>query len=245
METGMSPAPFSPPTGYDRIKIVHSFEELVGTPFGNGVNALCWQRTLEGDFDEVVKRLAVVDEITTVTDDQLEALAPDMSAAGRAAIAVLLEDQRRLRELGLAPILDCIQGYPRDEDEEGLSTDVYSFHADSATVMADTYLCSYNATSSEGLRNDQAQRHVDIPEKRAQLLKLYGDAEDEAGFQEFLSDHCYDLHYASAGDAQPFSFGIGNLWRIAVDYPGSPVPPCIHRAPVDVSGHVGRLLLIS
>ncbi len=41
------------------------------------------------------------------------------------------------------------------------------------------------------------------------------------------------------------SFGLGNLWRIAVDYPGSPVPPCIHRAPITRPGRPPRLLLIS
>jgi hypothetical protein len=46
-------------------------------------------------------------------------------------------------------------------------------------------------------------------------------------------------------NAQPFSFGLGNLWRIAVDYPGNPVPPCIHRAPTTRPEQRARLLLIS
>ena len=36
--------------------------------------------------------------------------------------------------------------------------------------------------------------------------------------------NCYDLQYAPTPQAQPFSFGLGNLWRIAVEYPDSPVP---------------------
>ena len=36
-----------------------------------------------------------------------------------------------------------------------------------------------------------------------------------------------------------------HLWRIAVDYPGSPVPPCVHRAPETRPGRPPRLLLIS
>ena len=98
--------------------------------------------------------------------------------------------------------------------------------------------------SSEGLRNDEARRCVDIPETRAELLKLFGQ-EDNEEFLEFLNENCYDLHYVGLPGAQPFSFGFGNLWRIAVDYPGSPVPPCIHRAPDNLPGQPPRLLLIS
>ena len=35
--------PIEPPA-YFRIKTVHSFAELVGTPFADGVNMLCWPR---------------------------------------------------------------------------------------------------------------------------------------------------------------------------------------------------------
>jgi hypothetical protein len=123
-------------------------------------------------------------------------------------------------------------------------TDVFSFHTDSAAVETDTYLCTYHGPASEGLRNDEAQRRVDIPETRAELRKLYGGEDDDA-FLEFLNENCYDLHYALVAQARPFSFGVGNLWRIAVDWPGSPVPPCIHRAPETLPGQSPRLLLIS
>jgi hypothetical protein len=109
-------------------------------------------------------------------------------------------------------------------------TDVFSFHVDSAPVEADTYLCTYHGPASEGLRNEEAQRRVDIPATRAELLNLFG-GEDNADFCEFLTEHCYDLHYASVPSARPFSFGLGNFWRIATEWPGSPVPPCVHRAP--------------
>jgi len=85
---------------------------------------------------------------------------------------------------------------------------------------------------------------VEIPETRAALLQLFGGADDEA-FRDYLSENYYDLHYAAAPGARPFSFGQFNLWRIALDYPGSPVPPCIHRAPDPIRGHPPRLLLIS
>src|SRR5204863_1001747 len=114
-----------------------------------------------------------------------------------------------------------------------VATDVVSFHVDSATVEADTYLCTYHGAPSEGLRNDEAQRRVEIPETRAKLLKLYGGA-DDAGFLDFLNENFYDLHYAPLPQTRPFSFGVGNLWRVATEHPGCPVPPCIHRAPATV-----------
>jgi hypothetical protein len=233
--------PFSLPPDNPRIKRVKSFAELIATPFADGVNALCWERTLPGDFSEVVRLLGVSKEVTPIDEARLRAL--PISAAGRAAIDFLIEDQRRLREHGAAPVLNCFLGYPREEDPVVVSTDVYSFHADSAPVEADTFLCTYHGAASEGLRNEEAQRRVDEPETRAALLKIFGGA-DNADFHAYLNENCYDLHYAPAAHAQPFSFGVGHLWRIAVEYPGSPVPPCIHRAPETGPGQPPRLLLI-
>ena len=228
--------------GYPRIKAVSSFHELVTTPFAGGVNALCWPRTLPGDFGEVVEKLGAGEGIITLAEARLQSL--PVSAVGRVAIELLLEDQRLLREHERDPVLNCIHGYPRDEEAGPVRTDVFSFHADSAPVEADTWLCTYYGLASEGLRNDEAQRRVDIPETRAELLQLFG-GEDGDDFREYLREHCYDLHYAPAPQARPFSFGLGNLWRIAVDWPGSPVPPCIHRAPETRPGEPPRLLLIS
>ncbi len=234
--------PSTPPPDYARIKVVNSFHELISTPFGDGVNALCWPRTLPGDFSEVVDRLGVNEGIKNLDEALLNNL--PLTVAGRVAVDILLTDLERLRAHGLAPTLDCIHDYPRDEQSEVVPTDVYSFHADSAPVPADTYLCSYAGAASEGLRNDEAHRRVDVPETRAELLKLFGGGDGD-DFREFLAENCYDLHYAAAPDARPFSFGLGNLWRIATLYPGSPVPPCIHRAPGTVPGQTPRLLLIS
>lgn len=234
--------PFTLPPDYPRIQRVKSFQELVSTSFADGVNALCWERALPGDFGEVVQRLGVSEGVAPIDDARLLAL--PVSSAGRAAIEVLLEDQRLLREHGAAPVLNCFQDYPRDEEPQVVPTDVYSFHADSAPVEADTFLCTYYGAPSEGLRNEDAQRRVDHPETRAKLFKLFG-GEDVAAFQDFLAGNCYDLHYAAAPSSKPFSFGIENFWRIATDWPGSPVPPCIHRAPESRPGLPPRLLLIS
>lgn len=233
--------PFALPPGYPRIQRVESFQELITTPFAGGVNALCWPRLLAGDFSEVVGGLRVGVGITTLDDVRLDALA--VSAAGRVAIDMLRDDQRLLRAHGLDPVLDCVNGYPPNAQRGRVRTDVCSFHADSATAEADTYLCTYHGPASEGLRNDEAQRRVDIPQTRAELLRDFGGDDDEA-FREYLAENSFDLHYAPLPQARPFSFGLGNLWRIAVDYPGSPVPPCIHRAPDPVPGQPPRLLLI-
>ncbi len=233
---------FTSPPGYTRIKLVSSFHELVTTPFADGINALCWPRTLTGDFREIVEQLGASEGIMPLDEERLNALS--LSTAGRAAREILLGDQRLLREHGLSPELNCIQSYPRDEEAAPVPIDVYSFHADSAPVEADTWLCTYHGPASESLRNDEAQRRVDVPATRAELLKQFG-GKDGGDFREYLSENCYDLHYAPTPGARPFSFGLGNLWRIALDYPGCPVPPCLHRAPETIPGQPPRLLLIS
>lgn len=240
----MSPhvPPCTLPPGYGRIRVVKSFHELVTTRFENGVNALCWQRTLMGNFSEVVERLGTREGIDSLEDSRLLSL--PLSEAGKFARDTLLEDLQLLRSFDLSPSLDCVRAGLRDLRGGPISTDVYSFHVDSATMAADSYLCSYTEASSEGLRNDEAQRRVDIPETRAQLLKDFGGKDNEE-FLEYLKANYYDLHYAPLPKAQPFSFGLGNLWRIAIEYPGSPVPPCIHRAPTTSPSQPPRLLLIS
>ena len=234
--------PTNLPTDYPRIRRVHDFGELVSTPFSGGVNALVWERSLPGDFGEVVERLGAGEGVVTLEESQLLSL--PVSAAGRVAIEVLLADQQLLRTHELAPVLNCIHGYPRDEQPGPVATDVFSFHVDSATIETDTWLCTYHGAPSEGLRNEEAQRRVDIPVTRAKLLQVYGGQDDD-GFHEFLKENCYDLHYVAVSRARPFSFGLGNLWRIATEWPGCPVPPCIHRAPERLPGQPPRLLLIS
>jgi len=234
--------PFTLPADYPRIQRVNNFQELVTARFANGINALCWERKVEGDFAEVVELLGPGEGITTV--DEAGLLSLPVSAAGRAAIATLLADQRLLQKHNLDPALNCIHSYSRDEAHGPVATDVFSFHADSATVETDTWLCTYHGPPSEGLRNEDAQRRVDIPATRAELLRGFGRHDDEA-FEAYLTERCFDLHYGPIPSALPFSFGRGNLWRIAVAWPGSPVPPCIHRAPETFPGEPARLLLIS
>lgn len=230
------------PTGYNRIKRVRNFQELSATPFVDGINALCWERPLAGNFAEVARAIVSREGVVALDEAHLKSLA--LTAAGLCALQVMLEDLRLLRELGRDPVLNCIHGYPRDEEPGPVPTDVFSFHADSAPVEADTWLCTYHGRTSEGLRNDEARRKADVPEIRAELLKRFG-GEDNEDFRAWLTENCFDLHYAPVHGAQPFSFGLFNLWRIAIDWPGNPVPPCIHRAPETVSFDPPRLLLIS
>jgi len=238
----MSSAPFVPPSDYSRLRVVGSFEELLQTPFADGVNALCWPRPLRGDFAEVVGRLPSGRGIQTLDEDELLGL--PLSAAGRLAVETMRADLALLREAGLDPVLDAVFGHPREIPPGAVPTDVYSWHADSATVEADTWLCTYHGAASELLRQEDAIRRVDVPATRAALLREFGGDEGPA-FEEFLQDRCYDLHYQARAGAEPIVFGQGNLWRIAVEHPDALVPPCVHRAPETLPGMATRLLLLS
>jgi hypothetical protein len=223
---------------------VRDFHELVRAPFRGRVNALCWERTLSGDYAEVVRLIGQGSgEPITPLDEEL-LLGLPLSDAGRVAAQQMLGDLRQLRELGLDPVLNCIHGYPRDESDSPVATDVFSYHADSAPIEADTWLCTYFGACSEGLHSQDAVRRVDVPATRAALLQRYGGP-DDPGFEEFLREQCYELHYVPRPGAEPYSFGVGHLWRIATEFPGSPVPPCVHRAPSTRPGDPARLLLIS
>jgi hypothetical protein len=223
------------------VYVVDSFEALLAAPFDGTCSAICWERTLAGDFGEVARLLGAGDGVTALDAVDLESL--PVSNAGAVAVAVLLADLRRLREAGHAPELSCVGQYPEDADRL-VPTDVYSFHVDSATVPTDTFLCSYTSPTSEGLRHDEARPRADVPELRARLLARYGGA-DDAGFTAFLREQFHELHYLPVPRAQPWDFGIGNLWRIAVQVPGARVPACIHRAPRELVERGPRLLLIS
>lgn len=230
------------PHPYFRVKGVASLDELLSARFRDGINALCWRRTLEGDFDEVALAFGINDGITTIDEDSLQELR--LSPAGNRARNVLLADQRSLSDAGLDPNLDLVPGYEPDFSSSPVPTDVCSYHVDSATAEADTILCSYNQACTEGLSNEGATRRIDIPETRRKLLALYGGADDE-GFATFCRERCFDHHYLPNAGVVPYSFGIGNIWRIATRYPSCPVPPCIHRAPITSPNNPPRLLLIS
>ena len=223
-----------------QIPCVESFQDLVATPFRGATNAVCWKRKLTGDFAEIVSKVTLHDNIVLLEPDELRAL--PLSEEGQLARDIILQDWELLRAHGAAPVLNVISCYERDDASPFFPTDVYSFHADRSTVPTDTFLCTYYGEPSEILPNAQALQKILVPEIRAELRKLYGGADDE-GFESFLTEHFFDLHYQALPAASPVSLGIGNLWRLAIDYPESEVAPCVHRAPKEKNGQP-RLLLI-
>ena len=222
-----------------QIHSVTNFQDLVSTPFHGAINAVCWNRTLTGDFLEIVNKVALNENIAVLDEEELREL--QLGEQGQLAREMLLNDLKLLKAHGASPILNVIKCYERDDAYPFFPTDVYSFHVDRSPVPTDTFLCTYYGEPSEILPNAQARQKVLVPEIRDELRKLYRGAGE--GFESFLSEHCFDLHYQAKAKARPVSLGVGNLWRLAVDHPASPVPPCVHRAPAEKAGQ-HRLLMI-
>jgi hypothetical protein len=203
------------------------------------MNAICWTRKLTGDFSEIVKKLTLSGNITVIEREELCEL--QLSEQGQLARDIILNDLKLLTAHGASPVLNVINYYDRDDSYPFFPTDVYSWHVDRSPIPVDTFLCTYYGASSEILPNSQGIQKILIPEIRNELKKLYHGAEE--GFESFLSEHFFDLHYQAKPDARPISLGHGHLWRLATDNPESKVPPCLHRAPKEKPGEP-RLLLI-
>ncbi|MFT4662941.1 MAG: hypothetical protein ACI8XB_003234 [Patiriisocius sp.] len=223
----------------NQVHRVTNFKELVSTPFHEEINAICWTRKLVGDFSEIVKKIELNGNIATLEQEELREL--QLTEQGQLAREILLNDMKVLKAHGGSPILNLIKCYERDDTFPFIPTDVYSFHVDRSPIPVDTFLCTYHGESSEILPNSQAKQKVLVPEIRDKLKKLYHGADE--GFESFLSEHFFDLHYQAKPGARPISLGLGHLWRLAVDHPQSQVPPCLHRAPKEKNGQ-NRLLLI-
>lgn len=226
-------------TATNQIHRVTNFQDLVATPFRGEMNAICWTRQLTGDFSEIVNQVALTENIATLNQKQLREL--HLSKQGQLAREILLNDLKLLTAHGASPILNVIKFYDRDDNFPFFPTDVYSFHVDRSPIPTDTFLCTYYGEPSDILPNAQGIQKVLIPAIRAELKKLYGGPED--GFETFLSEYFFDLHYQALPQSQPISLGIGHLWRLAIDHPESKVPPCLHRAPLEKDG-LPRLLMI-
>ncbi len=221
------------------IQCVTNFQDLVATPFSGKINAIGWTRNLTGDFSEIVKKVTLSGNITEIEPEELLSL--QLSEQGQLARDILLNDLKLLKAHGASPVLNVINHYDRDNSYPFFPTDVYSFHVDRSPIPTDTILCTYYGDPSEILPNAQGQQKILIPEIRDELKKLYHGADE--GFESFLSEHFFDLHYEAKPGARPISLGLGHLWRLAIDHPESQVPPCLHRAPEEKSGQK-RLLLI-
>ncbi len=231
----MSPTFFDNP----QIEMVSSFTELVTTDFFGEMNALCWFRNLEGDFEAIVMNLQLKENVTVVSLKDLIAL--DLSERGEVARNIILNDFKLLSDLGASPTLNLLKCYERDEELDFISTDVYSFHVDRSPIATDTFLCTYYGAASDIIPNNQVTQKILIPEIRKKLKDLHeGSAED---FENFLKDNYFDLHYQANPQANFTNLGLGHLWRLAVDHPKQKVLPCIHRAPKENEGEY-RFLLI-
>jgi hypothetical protein len=223
----------------NQIHYVTNFQDLVSTPFCGEMNAICWRRQLTGDFSEIANKIKLNGNMAVLDEDELLEL--QLSEQGQLAREILLNDLKLLKAHGASPILNVINYYERDDAYPFFPTDVYSFHVDRSPLPTDTFLCTYHGESSEILPNSQAIQKVLVPEIRNELKKIYRGADE--GFEAFLSEHFFDLHYQPKPEAQPISLGLGHLWRLAVDHPESRVLPCIHRAPKEKNGQ-NRLLMI-
>ena len=222
-----------------QIQSFDNFQDFLATPFHGEVNAMCWDRKLIGDFSEIVQKVELNDTITELNEKILRKL--QLSESGQLAREILINDLLLLEAAGASPQLNIIRNYERDEELPFFPTDVYSFHIDRATIPSATFLCTYFGSTSEIIPNSEVTPKMLIPEIRAELKKLY-DGEEE-GFESFLIENFFDLHYQVNPNANPISLGVGQMWKLAIDYPESPVLPCIHRAPSEKKGEP-RLLLI-
>ena len=223
----------------NQIHTVTSFEDLISTPFHGEINAIGYTRELIGDFSEIVKKVQLNGNMAELDQEKLREL--QLSAQGELARKILLNDLKVLKAHGASPVLNLIKCYERDDAYPFFPTDVYSFHVDRSPVPTDTFLCTYHGEASEIVPNSKAKQKVLIPEIRDELKKIYDGAEE--GFESFLSEYFFDLHYRAEPKARLISLGIGHVWRLAVDYPQSNVLPCLHRAPKEKAGET-RLMMI-
>lgn len=223
----------------NQVGVVSSFSELINIKFKGVMNAICWTRSLNGDFEEIVSKLQLKENITEVSIEDLLAL--ELSEKGILAREIILNDLQLLTDFGASPSLNLLKNYERDEDFDFISTDVYSFHVDRSPIGTDTFLCTYYGAASDIISNDKVEQKILIPEIREKLKELHDGSEEE--LEDFFKENFFDLHYEAKSGAIPTNLGIGNLWRLAVDHPSQEVLPCVHRAPVENDGEY-RLLLI-
>jgi len=224
---------------HNQVSIVSAFDELVNKRFEGGMNAICWHRDLVGDFKEIVDKLQLIENVTTISREELLTL--PLTPKGILARETILNDLKLLADFGALPTLNLIKNYDRDEEFDFISTDVYSYHVDRSPIATDTFLCTYYGAASDILPNHQVEQKMLIPEIRQKLQNIFNGTKAE--FDEFVKENFFDLHYQPKPNANPLNLGIGHLWKLAVDHPEQQALPCVHRAPIENDGEY-RLLLI-
>lgn len=220
------------------IQLVSNFQDLISLPFIGEINAMCWNRTLVGDFSEILDLIELNDAMKVIELEELKSL--QLSEQGQLAVEILLNDFKLLSDYGASPVLNIIKSYEEDPTNPFFPTDVYSFHVDRSPIPTDTFLCTYLGEPSEILPNSKAVQKVLVPEIIAELKSTYHIKDQD--FEEFTKEHFFDLHYQAITDFQPIQLGNGHIWKLAIDHPELKVPPCIHRAPKEKDQK--RLLLI-
>lgn len=223
----------------NQVEIVDNFDDLVNFNYYGTKNAVCLDRNIVGDFEEIVSKLKLKDNITEVSIQELNLL--QLSEQGSLAREIIISDYNNLANYGAQPTLNLLQSYERDDVFDFISTDVYSYHVDRSPIGTDTFLCTYFGASSDIIANNEVIQKIQIPEVRAKLKDLYDETDGD--FEEFLKENFFDLHYQPINGATPINLGNGNLWRLAVDHPNQQVLPCVHRAPIEKHNQL-RLLLI-
>ncbi len=226
------------PIEKQHIQFVSNFQDLISLPFLGETNAMCWSRSLVGDFSEIVDQFELNDTMKVIELEELRSL--QLSEHGQLAREILLNDFKLLSDYGASPVLNIIKSYEEDASNPFFPTDVYSFHVDRSPIPTDTFLCTYLGESSEILPNSKAIQKVLVPEIIAELKTTYHIKDQE--FDDFITEHFFDLHYQATANFQPIQLGNGHIWKLAVDHPERKVPPCIHRAPKEKDQK--RLLLI-
>ncbi len=226
------------PTEKQQIQFVSNFQDLISSPFFGETNAICWNRTLVGDFSEIVDQIELNEAMKVIELEELKSL--QLSEQGQLAVEILLNDFKLLSDYGASPVLNIIKSYEKDPTNPFFRTDVYSFHVDRSPIPTDTFLCTYLGESSEILPNSNAIQKVLVPEIIAELKTTYHIKDKD--FEDFIKEYFFDLHYNAIANYHPIQLGNGHLWKLAVDHPELKVPPCIHRAPKEKDQK--RLLLI-
>ena len=83
---------------HHQIKTVSSFKELINREFQGDNNAICLQRNLVGDFEEIVSKLELKNNITEVSVEDLENLT--LTDHGELAREIIINDLRLLADFG-------------------------------------------------------------------------------------------------------------------------------------------------